>query len=934
MSDARYIVGIDLGTTNSAVSYVDLTAGDGKGGPIRLFQVPQMTGPGEVTRLPVLPSFLYIPGEYDIPKDALHADWCMPEGYFAGAYARDHGAGVPSRLVSSAKSWLCQGRIDRQAPILPYGAGDKIRKVSPVKATAAYLNHIRMAWNRNAPDEDSYLEQQLVIVTVPASFDEVARELTVQAAAAGGLNDIILLEEPLAAFYSWLIRHEKNWREHVAPGELILVCDVGGGTTDFTLIYLREVDGSPRFERIAVGDHLILGGDNIDLALARRIEERLPPNALSRDGDRRKTLCHLCRQAKERLLDGIAESQKITLMGSGSRLIGGTLTADLDRETAIQTVLEGFFPQAAPSAPPMAAASTEDVASGLPYASEAAVTRHMGWFLERHQADVAAMLDKPRPEPDYILFNGGSLKPALIQDRIREAIGHWFHPGDTTGVSLPRVLANPEPDLAVAKGAAYYGLVKLGRGVRVGSGSPRSYYLKVARPNDKFDDKTGDENDTRAMCVVERGLEEGSDIQLSQHRFEVLANQPVSFDIYSSSYRSGDRSGDMIPIDDTLTPMAPIQTVIQYGRKGVQTSLPVEIDAGYTEMGVLSMWCRSLTSDHRWQLQFQLRASNVALDVADQEVFESAVVDQAGDIIRQAFKSGTNAVLQSLVKDLEALVERPRTRWPLTFIRSLADVLLDLRKVRSRSPLHESRWLNLLGFCLRPGMGDGLDPQRIKKLWNVYHKGVCHPGHAQAQSEWWILWRRAAAGLSPGQQRQFLQDLSPIIFHGKKAPGKTASQQRLEIWMALANMEHLQAKDKVRCGQHLLTEIKPKAAVPQQFWSLSRFGAREMLYGTVDRAIPPKKVAPWIEALMAKPWPSAKAVGAALVQMARRTGDPTRDLDPALIEAVIAWISANLPVAKQTDDQRRHLEEVVPLARREENAIFGEALPSGLVLRS
>ncbi|GBC61075.1 molecular chaperone DnaK [Desulfonema ishimotonii] len=303
--DKHYIIGIDLGTTNSAVSYVDLTS-DGDNSRIKIFRVPQLTGAGEFSRLPVLPSFLYIPGEYDISKEALAIPWKSEDDNFAGAFARDHGAKVPFRLVSSAKSWLCHTRADRRARILPWGAKQEVRKVSPVQATACYLSHIRRAWNSTRGDDaERYLENQLITITVPASFDEVARDLTIEAATMAGLPNVTLLEEPLAAFYSWLIGHEEQWSEYVSPGELILVCDVGGGTTDFTLITLREADGSPRFERIAVGDHLILGGDNIDLALARRVEMRMSrKKKLSLSADRWKSLCHQCRQAKEIILGG------------------------------------------------------------------------------------------------------------------------------------------------------------------------------------------------------------------------------------------------------------------------------------------------------------------------------------------------------------------------------------------------------------------------------------------------------------------------------------------------------------------------------------------------------------------------------------------------------------------------------------------------------
>ena len=397
LHDQRYIVGIDLGTTNSAVAYVDLSA-DEHTRQTRIFAIPQLTGPGEINKLPVLPSFLYIPGEYDIAKSAVAMPWQRPADHFAGTLARDHGATVPARLVASAKSWMCHANADRRAKILPWGAGEDVAKVSPVQAAAAYLAHVRNAWNRAHADADEALERQVVIVTVPASFDEVARELTLEAATEAGLADVILLEEPLAAFYSWLMAHEKDWQGAVKPGELILVCDVGGGTTDFTLIYLKDTDGQLGFERLAVGDHLILGGDNVDLALARRIEGQFSRRQISLKGNRWKTLCHQCRQAKERILDGDTESETVTILGEGGQLIGGTLTATLGRQDVESTVLDGFFPSVSATAIEKSAQRKGITEFGLPYEQEPAVTRHLGWFLERHRSDVATHLSKgPSP---------------------------------------------------------------------------------------------------------------------------------------------------------------------------------------------------------------------------------------------------------------------------------------------------------------------------------------------------------------------------------------------------------------------------------------------------------------------------------------------------------------------------------------------------------
>ncbi len=923
--DKRFVVGIDLGTTNSAVAYADLHAGKGAD-TIRLFKIPQVTGPGEVSRSTVLPSFLYLSGAYDLAPESLRLPWTPSETGaenppLVGMFARDHGAKIPSRLISSAKSWLCHPQVDRKARILPWGSEGVISRMSPVQVTAAYLSHIRQAWNNSrGDDEDLYLEHQGVVLTVPASFDEVARELTLEAAELAGLPSVTLLEEPLAAFYSWLIRYENRWRQHVAPGELILVCDVGGGTTDFTLITLKEVNGSPRFERIAVGDHLILGGDNIDLALARSVEQRLGKQARL-SGDRWKALCHQCRQSKEMLLGGSAVSRKITLMGEGSRLIAGTLSVELDARSVEQIVLEGFFPVTAPEVRQTSASRKGITEFGLPYEQEPAVTRHLGWFLERHQDDISQYLGKNHMMPDCILFNGGALKPEIIQNRIREAIRAWFHEKDA---ALPRVLENSQPDLAVALGAAYYGMVKTGRGVRVGSGSPRSYYLGVASNAGGLDIKT-----VQAVCLVERGLDEGSRVHLTDREFQVRANQPVSFELFSSSFRSGDKAGQLVAVDDTLARMPSIQTVIQYGKKGEEQLVPVDIEAVYTEIGTLALWCHSRISDHRWKLQFQIREAVSPAAVADQEVFDVSRMEAVYSRLREAFLQPVpGPLLTSVVRDTARIIGRSREKWPLSLIRGMADVLLSLSQTRMTAPEFENRWFHLLGFCLRPGFGDGFDEHRMKALWKIYAQGLTYPGNAQARLDWWILWRRVSGGLGAGQQRQFFQDVSPLLLSSRGGKQRTAPHEYLEIWMAAASMERLAVKDKVRLGRRLLSELTSGKQSPQLWWAMSRIAARDLLYGPVDRVIPPGEVAEWIEALMAATAAEPLRLGTALLQMARKTGDRARDVDDALAGRIMDRLSGSAIL----EQHRQALIEVIPMKYQEITDAFGEELPSGLIL--
>ena len=933
----RYIVGIDLGTTNSSVSYVDLAtrkSGSESGYQIEILEIPQVSAPGELSRPKTLPSFLYLPGEHEISKDSLSLPWPSDGKGFAGTFARARGAEVPKRVVSSAKSWLCHNRVDRMAPILPWGADEEVEKLSPVGATAAYLRHIKGAWNHNREgDEGLYLEHQEVIITVPASFDEVARDLTLEAASQAGIENIALIEEPLAAFYSWLMEHERGWDDSVRPGELLLVCDVGGGTTDFTLIALRAGKRGPVFERIAVGDHLILGGDNMDLALARRLERRFKGKQrgalnIPLNIHRWQALCHQCRQAKEEILGGLEESKVVTLVGEGRRLIADTVSARLTRKEIEATILDGFFPLIGPGDTLDEEPRRGITEFGLPYAQDPAITRQLVRFLERHRNDVLQVLGRETPRPDLVLFNGAALKPPRVQRRIRAVIRRWFNEKDQT---LPRVLANSDLDLAVALGASYYGLAKKGYGIRVSSGSARAYYLGVfVGVRTPGNESAHSHPPEEAICLVERGMAEGTKNELDDKRFYVLANQPVKFYLYSSSFRTGDRVGGVIKVDQSLTPLPPLYTVIQFGKKAKGTSVPVSVEAWYTEVGTLSIWCRSIRSIHRWRFQFQLRETDQPAPVSDKEVFEESLVDQVLQQVGKAFSDNQGEMRPArLVKTIGALIKRPKEKWPLGLVRPVADQLITLGSARKLSFEHESRWLNLTGFCLRPGFGDSLDGHRIQRLWKIFHDGPIHANKIQVRSDWWVLWRRMAGGLSASQQRQVLQEMSRLIKPGKGGKRrKLAPQEHREIWMAMANMERVPVPDKAAWGRLLLDSLRPKKVRDQYLWSLSRMGAREPLYGPIDLVVSPDEVSLWIEKILSRKWSNPRPVGMALAQMARLTGDRKRDLDPKMIQKVREWLAP----FDWSEPYRRLLREVVPIAQQEQSVIFGESLPSGIFL--
>ncbi len=922
-SDKHYIIGIDLGTTNTVVSYVDLKSDRLSSKSIKLFTIPQLTGAGEITRHSVLPSFLYIPGKYDIDQKSIKHPWKTKEKKFAGLFARNCGGKVPARLVSSAKSWLCHGNVDRKAKILPWGSNDEVDKVSPVYTTSAYLEHIKKSWNYLKGDDESlYLENQIVIVTVPASFDEVARDLTVEAANKAGIKNITLIEEPLAAFYRWMVSHENNWSDYVNPDELILVCDVGGGTTDFTLIALSDVEGGPHFERIAVGDHLILGGDNMDFAIARMLESKFKGKKSRLSGDRWKMLCHQCRQAKENIFSKEKKEVKITLVGEGSSFIGGTMSATIKKDFIYDTIVDGFFPFVDTDIG-YAKKSGHGISEiGLPYEQEPAITYHLNWFLKKHGKDVEKILGK-KPFPHLILFNGGALKPAFIQERIRGVVSKWFGNEDE---SLPKILENSDHDLSVAMGAAYYGLVKLGKGVRVGSGSARSYYLGINAEKECITKKG-----KKAVCIVERGLNEGADVILTDREFEVLTNQLVSFDVYSSSYRSGDRHGDVVNVDNSMSVLPSIQTVIKFGKKGIKTALPVKIEVKYTEIGTILLWCKSLSSSHRWQLQFQLRGNNTALNVAEESVLDDSVVAAVKKQINEVFlEISDSETLDLIVKKIVDIVELRKDKWPLGFIRNISDELIKQIDTRLISSVHESRWLNLTGYCMRPGFGNGFDEQRIKNLWKIYKKGPEYSKNVQSVSEWWVMWRRVAGGLKPGHQRQFSQDLTPLLIPKKGGSiSRLSPQEMIEMWMAIANMEYLLIKDKIKWGRYFLSCLKPKKSRPQHFWALSRIGARELLYGSADRVVPPDEVEKWIETILSMEWKNYKPVLSALIHMARKTGDRTRDIRQVIIEKILDKFSQH----NISQKQQKSLKEVIPIKKQEETAIFGESLPSGIIIK-
>jgi len=941
----RYIIGIDLGTTNSAVAYIDLheapathAAGTPGRRPLHIFDIPQLVAPGQMGQRGMLPSFLYLPGAYDLPPGSTALPWRPNRDYAVGELAREQGARVPGRLVASAKSWLSHAGVDRTAAILPWGAQPEIPKVSPVEASTHYLQHMREAWDARmaVTHEEHTFSRQLIVLTVPASFDEVARELTLRAAQQAGISRAVLQEEPLAAFYAWLAEHEADWQRQMRDGQLILICDVGGGTTDFTIVGIRQGETGLRFDRLAVGEHLMLGGDNMDMTLGRHLETRLVGQPGRLDPQRWQQLVYQSRAAKETLLDAPDETSAvdITVMGTGGQLIGGTLKASLSQADVRQLLLDGFFPAVALDdalAERRRAGLTE---LGLPYVQDPAITRHLATFWRRFHDLLQQETGRQALFPDYILFNGGTLIPWSIRTRLLDVIQAWFQPIAGAGWE-PIELENPKAELAVALGAAYYGLVRTGEGVRVGSGSPRAYYVGVARGAEDSELAT-------AVCLVPRGTEEGFRTQLDEPAFTVLTNQPVSFQLFTSSTRLGDRLGDVVQLPrEEVSALPPIRSILRYG-KGVVNSIPVQLVVELTALGTLELWCQAAQSEHRWQLQFDLRhESEARVDRAGiEETVDQAAIEPAQELIRNTF--GDRVPLAehppaALRGALEKTLGMSRDKWPTRLIRQLADTFIACRDGRARSIEHETRWLNLLGFCLRPGYGDPADEVRMREVWRLYLQGLAFPKETQSRSEWWIFWRRVAGGLPAGKQLHIANQVLPYLTAGRTSKQKPSPMfpkhlkpgEDIELWMTLASFEWIPAETKVEIGRELLARSRMRPLGPRELWAMSRLGSRKPVYGSLDRLIPSAEAAAWLEQLLARDLQPTEHVAYCVVLLAQRTGDRTRDVPEAAQERVARWLTG----ATDADRLRELLlNPESDLLQDEQSWILGESLPAGLAL--
>jgi hypothetical protein len=810
-------------------------------------------------------------------------------------------------LIVSAKSWLSHSGVDRTAAILPWSAPSEVRKMSPVDASARLLRHILASWNFAHPDAP--LEKQEVVITVPASFDAVARSLTVTAARQAGLENFTLVEEPQAAFYDFIARHRHELMKVLENVKLVLVVDVGGGTSDFTLVQVGE---GQALRRIAVGDHLMLGGDNMDAAIARKAEEQMLSGGRKLSPAQWAELLQAGRAAKESLLgENPPETYHLSVAGEGGRLIGSSSSAKLLQEDAQRIILDGFFPPSTADEPIRQGARVALQELGLPYAQDPAITRQLAGFLRAHtQAG----------PPHAILLNGGVFNSRKIASRLVEIVSSWW-----SGANPIPVLEHESLELAVARGAAYYGLARRGMGRRIGGGGAHAFYVGLDTKRDE---------EPKALCLISRGHEEGQTVELGGRTFNLTLGKPVRFPLFTATSDRVASPGDIVPVEEDLRPLPPIHTVLK-SAEGKTGRIPVHLRATLTEIGTLELSCVSEASKEQWRLEFELRG---AVAPGGNTVTESMPprFAEARTLIEQVFggKHAAGGPTAMNVRQLWRALEHtlgPREQWRVPLLRELWSALYAGAGKRRRSADHERVWFQLAGYTLRPGFGYPLDEWRSEQTASLFAPGVAFHKEKPVWIEFWIMLRRIAGGLNEQRHTEIWNYIQPhlerrlSIDKPKHLPKMKGIQpEGLDEMVRLAAaLEHLDAQEKTELGDWIVPRIS--TAGPWT-WALGRLGSRVPLYGSVHKTVDPEKVSQWLDLLFAAHSQNVEGALFAIVQLASLTGDRSRDID----ERLRARALDTLRSARAPQSWERLLQEVVTMDAADQARAFGDTLPAGL----
>ena len=924
---AQFIIGIDLGTTHSVLSYKKI---DDYQAAADIFHVDQLVGPGIIARKPLLPSFRYHFNQDEIAAHDCVLPWQKSvmagdiEHLIIGEWARELGSKSSARLVSSAKSWLSHTNIDAQASILPWAAADGIAKVSPVIASASYLNHFRQSWDHHHPEQP--LAQQVITITVPASFNDSARALTIAAAKLAGLPNISLLEEPQAVCYDWYQRNKQAKQDLIDNDKTMLVCDIGGGTTDLSLIEMTVSQGELQLNRVAVGNHLMLGGDNIDLALAHIVESRISP------GQRLSTaalgqLIQQTRHAKELFLSAQPPSTtSITLLGRGAKLIAQAKSCELTKNEVINMVFDGFLPLSKFTDLPNHRQNAV-IEFGLPFTSDPAISKHIAEFIAQHyQIQGAEDYDKSLI-PGALLVNGGIFNSAQVKLQLDHIMAHWKQ-------SKVQVLRNGNPDLAVACGAVEYGFACLGKQAKISGGSPRNYFIELQ-------DRQGH---CQTICLLPKGCPEEQRIDLQSRLFSLTIGEPIQFNLTTTSQDHNYQPGDIVSEELTSKTSLPpfVVTIHKQQNDHKQRFESVYLSCKLSSVGTLQIDCVSNSDNKkRWALEFSIRnasqrqnaeiedSSNSANQAGHPNLYKAIALIEA--VYGASSKNANPKLVKSIRTDLDKLLGK-RENWDTAQLRALATPCINFAKNRRRSEVHERNWLKLTSFLVRPGFGYPADDWRIEQLWPLFKSAIQYNKSTQSWSDWWNLWRRIAGGLNAQQQLEIYQTLAIYLVEESNKNAKIINQAKQrsydDIIRLLASLEHIPVTLKIEFAEFLQGKIA-KGQHPQlHWWALGRVASRSPFYGSLHNVIPSHIVTNWLNTMLTEDWLEHPYIAFAAVMMARKTGDRALDIDEQLRSQLIE----KLGQSKSVPTWISLLQEVENSDDAVMQRFFGDSLPVGLTL--
>ncbi len=900
-TEATYSVGIDLGTTNCVIAAIDLKNNHGSYPEVITIPIVQRTDEESIGETNKLPSFLFYPTQNQ--RESLPQFGLDSEGWVIGMAAQTLGRKISGRLITSAKSWMCHNRADKKSSILPWGGSDDVEKISPIKATELILKHLKYSWDQSEIGKDAPLEHQILTITLPASFDQAARELTLEACANAGMSHAKLLEEPQAAFYNWISLRKGRWEEALGSSRKVLVCDIGGGTSDFSLVECFEEEGSFKFNRVAVGDHLLLGGDNMDLGLAHLAESKISSSKKSLNQSQWLLLSQLTRHAKETLLSDSEESEiKIRLPGSGTKVIGGLRQTTINKDEVEGMILNGFFNDLNYSNY-QSRKNSGIKELGLPYEQEPAITWHILDFIKRHESEVSF--------PDAILFNGGALEPDSIRERILEVLKK-NGPNDNN----IRILESDSLADAVARGAAFYGFSSNRGGVKIGGGVPVAFYLGFQK--DGVDSQ---------VCIIPKGTEAHEKVCLDIPGLEVKTNTPVSFPLFQSDTYPLDETGQVRNLEIDAT--GDLKTQVKFG-KSFEKMVPVDIEGEVSELDTLNLTLKSENTDHHWKLEFDLRSNKTeSQDTIEQQ--DNKETNKIQFEINDAWIEGFfNTQKGGLVKSLEKEFELKRQDMSIPTIRQIADSLLNKSDLHKKNPKEEARWLNACSYCIRPGFGHPSDENRRNKIWSLFKNGPNASNDTSAKIEWAILWRRCAPGLESGRQNDLYQRNKRSLTDKKGNPVFKA--EGAEFWRLMASLEHIPVKDKEKMGSLLITQLQnnPSAHIELMLWAISRFGARLPMQASIENIVSPKCAQTWTRSLLKLKQYLGKGLENTLVELCRKTDERSIDVDTSCTEEVIHFFEQY-----KEDHAQKVCEPLLEYAQREvfeQSQMLGENLPVGLQL--